>query len=187
MHATGLEAVFLENRAALIRFLRARGAGDDAEDLVQELWAKLGGSSGPVAEPLAYLYRMADNLMIDRMRSDRNRRRREAEWFDATDDRNGGIPDRPNAERALLGRERLRALEGHVGELGARSVAIFRRYRLDGIGQQQIADEQGISLSAIEKHLQKVYRALIAFRRAEDAEPDEPQRHGAKGATDGTQ
>ncbi|HEY0324811.1 MAG TPA: RNA polymerase subunit sigma-70, partial [Allosphingosinicella sp.] len=36
MAGGGLEAVFLTHRAALLRFLRARGAGDAAEDLLQE-------------------------------------------------------------------------------------------------------------------------------------------------------
>ena len=35
--ATGLSAIFMANRAALLRFLRARGAGDDAEDLLQDM------------------------------------------------------------------------------------------------------------------------------------------------------
>ncbi len=36
MPPTGLEAVFLANRDKLVRFLTARGAGDAAEDLVQD-------------------------------------------------------------------------------------------------------------------------------------------------------
>ena len=39
-------------QAALARFLRARGAGDHAEDLVQELWLKLSSAS---ATPIAAL------------------------------------------------------------------------------------------------------------------------------------
>jgi RNA polymerase sigma-70 factor (ECF subfamily) len=55
---SGLEAVYLDHRAALVRFLRARGAGDRAEDLVQELWLRIVSTpSGPVFDPLNYLFR----------------------------------------------------------------------------------------------------------------------------------
>src|SRR5690349_1963962 len=64
MSAGGLEAVFIAHRTELLRFLRARGAADAAEDLVQELWLKASASaSGPIQDPLAYLYRAANNLM----------------------------------------------------------------------------------------------------------------------------
>ena len=69
MTPTGIEAVFLANRDKLVRFLTARGAGDAAEDLVQDLWLKLSGRmDGPIANPLAYLYRAAGMLRIDRLR-----------------------------------------------------------------------------------------------------------------------
>ena len=56
MSSTGLEAVFLSNRDRLLGFLRAHGAGEAAEDLLQELWIKLSAApSGPVAQPLSYL------------------------------------------------------------------------------------------------------------------------------------
>lgn len=68
----GLAAVLLANRAKLISFLIARGAGDGAEDVFQELWVQIAGTNtGPVANPLAYLFRAANNLMLDRYRSAR--------------------------------------------------------------------------------------------------------------------
>ena len=67
----GLEAVFMANRPALSRYIRARFRMDgEAEDILQDLWLKLSTlETGPVAEPLAYLYRMAENLTLDRRRS----------------------------------------------------------------------------------------------------------------------
>jgi RNA polymerase sigma-70 factor (ECF subfamily) len=71
MVTSGLSAVLIANRAPLLRFLRARGAGDDAEDIMQELWLKVDRleAEGPIADPRAYLFRMADNLMHDRVRA----------------------------------------------------------------------------------------------------------------------
>lgn len=168
--AGGLEATFLANRAALLRFLRARGAGDAAEDLLQELWARASaGASGPIADPLAYLYRSANNLMLDMVRAETRSMRRDDQWAEAVGWKGAAAPI-PSAEQALIAREQLQAAEATLAGLGERTDAIFRRFRLDGVSQREIAEEQGISLSAVEKHLQKAYRALMALRRRFDAE-----------------
>jgi DNA-directed RNA polymerase specialized sigma24 family protein len=54
--------------------------------------------------------------------------------------------------------------------LGDRTDLVFRRYRVEGRSQKEIAAELGISLSAVEKHLQKAYRALVDLRRRIDAD-----------------
>ena len=162
----GLEAVFLENRTTLLRFLRARGAGDAAEDYLQEVWIKASaGASGPIAEPLAYLYRTANNVMLDRRRAELRATRRDTAWSEAADD---AAP--AESEARLIARERLAAVESALTGLGDRTDAIFRRYRLDGVSQRDIAAEFGISLSAVEKHLQKAYRALADLKERLDAE-----------------
>lgn len=169
MTGGGLEAVFLANRPALLRFLRARGAGEAAEDVLQELWIKASTiSAGPIAEPLAYLYRTANNLMLDRRRSALRSARRDQDWTDEFAE--AGAAGAPSGERLLIAREELASAESALKALGERTDQIFRRFRLEGISQRQIADEQGISLSAVEKHLQKAYRALIDLRRQSDAE-----------------
>lgn len=179
MDEHGLEAVLMNNRPALFRFLAARGAGADAEDLLQELWLKARRPpSGPIADPLAYLYRMADNLMLDRRRAGQRRTRRDDQWNDVAGSGTGGVSDQPSADRILLARERLRTVDAKLALLGERTTAIFKRYRIDGVRQQDIAVQFGISLSAVEKHLQKAYAALADIRSALDAESPVPHRRG---------
>lgn len=177
MSGGGLQAVFMAQRPALLRFLRARGAGEDAEDLLQDLWVKLEGGppAVPVAEPLAYLYRAADNLMLDRRRSAVRRSAREDAWGEAADGAEPGVSDAPSAERVLSGRDELRRVQGALDALGERTASIFRRHRVEGIGQRDIAEEAGISLSAVEKHLQKAYRALATLK----AESENPEQRDA--------
>lgn len=168
--AGGIEAVFLNNREALLRFLRARGAAADAEDLLQELWLKVSlAPAQPIAEPLGYLYRMAHNLMLSRRRSELRRNQREQDWTSADTASPIDASDIASAERVLLGREEVKAVQETLAALGERTEAIFRRFRLDGISQQEIAREMSISLSAVEKHLQKAYRALVKLRDQLDA------------------
>lgn len=171
MASSGLEAVFLENRERLLRFLAAHGAGDAAEDLLQELWMRLAATpAGPVGQPLAYLYRAANNLMVDRHRARRAAVRRDQDWTDTTGASQPSISDEPSGERALIAREQLRRVEAALAALGSRAEAAFRRHRIDGVPQRQIAAELGVSLSTVESDLRRAYRALIELKGRIDAE-----------------
>jgi len=166
----GLEAVLLANRDALLRFIRARGGHGDAEDLFQELWLKLSGlSPGPIADPLAYLYRAADNMMHDRRRANVRRERRETAWSDPAGELSAEASTEPSAERVMIARDELIRVDRALADLGERTESIFRRFRVDGVSQKTIAGEQAISLSAVEKHLQRAYRAIMALRSRDGA------------------
>jgi len=163
----GLQRVVLNERNRLLRFLAARGAGDDAEDLLQDLWQRVAGTSGqPVADPISYLFRAAENLMRDMRRSSVSRERRQFDWHDTR----GSADEEPLGERVLIAREQLREVEEALAALGPRVELVFRRYRLEGTGQAAIARELGISLSSVEKDLQKAYRALTQIKAKFDAE-----------------
>lgn len=167
--SAGLEAVFLENRDRLLRFLAARGAGEAAEDLLQEVWLKIGaGTAGPVASPLSYLFRVADTLMIDRYRSARQAQKRERDWSDLQSGTAPDVSDAPSVERHLIGREQARMVSEALGALGERPAAIFRRHRVDGIPQRQVAEEFGVSLSTVESDLRKAYLALARLKERLD-------------------
>jgi len=171
--STGLEAVFLENRERLRRFLVARGAGEAAEDLLHEVWLKIaargsGHAAGPVASPLSYLFRTADLLMIDRYRSARQAERRERDWGEAQDGALPGASDAPSAERYLIGREQARLVAEVLAAQGQRVEAIFRRHRVDGVPQRQLAQEFGVSLSTVESDLRRAYAALAQLKEGWD-------------------
>jgi RNA polymerase sigma factor (sigma-70 family) len=173
MSADGLEAVFLANREVLLRFLRARGAGEGAEDLLQELWVRIHeagsrGLGGPVAQPLSYLYRAADNLMRDRYRSQRQSTLRDQSWSEAHAATLPGVSDEPSGERVLIARERLRRAVAAIDTLGPRAAAIFRRHRVDGVTQRVIASEMGVSISTVESDLRTAYRALANLDGGDD-------------------
>jgi len=58
----------------------------------------------------------------------------------------------------------LAILQRVFDELPERTRTIFRRFRLDGEPQRQIAADLGISVSAIEKHLTRAYEAVAAAK-----------------------
>lgn len=164
-----LEQAYQANRDRLLRFLRARGAGDSAEDLLQDLWLRLAAAPDPhVAAGLAYMMRAADRLMIDCYRAGRQAALRDRAWSEAQPGSNDGIAPAPDAMRIIAARQQVAAVEVALGELGERAAAILRRHRVDGVPQRQIADEFGVSLSTVESDLRRAYVRLIEIRRTID-------------------
>lgn len=160
-------ALFAANRAKIIGYLRALGAADHAEDLAHETWLRI--ARRPETEPLtvSYLMRVAHNLFIDHIRSDRQRRRREDVYqHDGPD--GGEIDHAPDTVRVLLSRERLARLDAALQALGPRTETIVRRHRIEGISHRTLAQEFGISVSAIEKQLQKAYRVITLIQIEQD-------------------
>lgn len=171
MQHQGLQFVFEEHREQLLRYLRAHGAGEAAEDLLQELWLKVNSSpSGPIASPKSYLYRAATNLMIDRRRSEAQAQRRDHEWSGLADRLPDSIANDPGPEREIDGRTKLAMIEGELSKLPSRAVSIFRAHRIDGLTQREIAADMGLSSSTIESDLRMVYRLLDDIRSKLDGE-----------------
>lgn len=165
MQHQGLQQIFEDNRQQLLRYLRAHGAGDSAEDLLQELWLKVAdGLTGPIASPRNYLFRAATNLMIDRRRSEAQAQRREIEWSALTGRLPGTAANDPGPERKLDGRRRLARVEAALSRLPPRALSIFRQHRIDGLTQREIASGMGLSASTIESDLRMVYRILDELR-----------------------
>lgn len=171
MQHQGLQRIFEEHREQLLRYLRAHGAGDAAEDLVQELWLKVMATvSGPIANPRNYLFRAATNLMIDRRRSEAQAQRREVEWSGLADRLPTSAANDPGPERELDGRRKLSLVETELAKLPPRALSIFRQHRIEGRTQREIASAMALSASTIESDLRMVYRLLDELREKLDEE-----------------
>ena len=155
---SGLKAVFLAERPMLARLLAARlGGPDDAEDALQDMWLKLDQLvDRPVADPAAYLFRMAANIASDRRLSTMRRGARDTVWHDVQPD----ADEMPDMERTLIARERLRRVQAALATLPERTQTAFRMFRIEGRPQREIAGELGISVSGVEKLLQRAYRQI---------------------------
>ena len=167
---SGLEAAFLENRDRLLRFIAARGAGDEAEDVLQEIWLRISQrQTGPVASPLAYLFRTADLLLVDRYRARRQADLRDRAWSEAHSGAIPGVSDAPSADRQLASHQLVLLVKKLLDDLEPPRVGeIFRRHRIDGLTQRQIAEEFGVSLSTVESDLRRAYKALADLREQLD-------------------
>jgi RNA polymerase sigma-70 factor (ECF subfamily) len=187
MASGGLLGAFIELRPALSRYLMLRGASaDEAEDILQEVYLTLSADRiGPVAEPRAYLYRMTTNHFLLSRRTAGRRTRREEDWVEAHSGEEREIDEQPSAEARLIAREQLAILQRVLDGLPERTRTIFRRFRIDGEPQRQIAADIGISVSAVEKHLTRAYEAIAAAKLRLDGDRSHPRhlsdrrgRHG---------
>jgi RNA polymerase sigma-70 factor (ECF subfamily) len=162
---------FLEKREALVLFLAARTRSmTEAEDLVQELYLKLRGmdEAMEVRAPVALLYRMASNLMVDQVRSAQRSARRDGQWRRETRDSLGGedVVTGPAADDLLISRERARQLAHAVSELPPQMGRAFRLHKLEGLSQAQTAEAMGVSRKMIEQHIQAAVRRLTERLRS---------------------
>lgn len=156
---TGLAELYRLHRAELLRFLTAR-TGDlaEAEDVVQDVWLRIGTASpGPIGNGKSYLFRIAHNLVLDRVRQRKRRVAREQSWSDTEHGPlppSGEVPDiREDAARTLEEREEAARLASAIANLpeGARNV--LRLHKIDGLSHGEVAARLGISKSGVEKHM----------------------------------
>lgn len=160
-----LATVYLERREHMRRFFLARlGGRGDVEDLVQELYLKVQSvTEDPIENPQAYLYRLASNLMLDRLRQARRAGARDTEWRRTNHATVGAldIADTPDAESAVIARQRLEKLSRALESLSPVTQRVFRLHKFDGLTHAETAARMNISRSAVEKHVSLALSHLV--------------------------
>ncbi|WP_428509497.1 RNA polymerase sigma factor [Roseateles sp.] len=151
-----LPPVFFRIRAALMRSGRS---SHDADDLVQEAWVRLACYEGEqvVAKPEAFMMRTALNLSIDAHRSSvchgEQLMVEDVVLLDTA----------PGTEAIVLARERMARLSLGLGRLTDKTRGIFLSHRVDGLTYQEIAQNRGLSISTVEKHVAKATLQLTSW------------------------
>ena len=127
--------------------------GLDAEDAVQEVFAKLAQRVGVAhIEKLdAYLFETAANVAIDHFRRSVVRR---TSLHDVYEDSVHTI-EQFSPERLHQGHQELSRLLKALNELPERTRHIFILARLEHFKHPEIAKRLGVSVSAVEKHMVK--------------------------------
>lgn len=168
--SAALFEAWVHHRPDLVRFLARRlGCEATAKDLAQEIWLRLSrvNRGAPNKNPRALLFHIAANLAMDHHRVERRRVELVAEVQDLLWPQCNEI----SPERNAMAEQTLIQLNAEVERLPERSREIFRMNRFDGLTQREIADRLGISVTAVEKHLQKAFARLAAARVSADDNP----------------
>ncbi len=147
-------------RPALMAFFLRRLRGDHAraEDLTQEVFVRLVAMPDKdMANPDAYLFQIASNLIRDQSR--RLKVRQDYSQALMADDMLH--VDLRDAERIVLARENIGQVATLLDALPERTRSIFVLFRLESMSRKTIADAFGISLSAVDKHLRKALTVVL--------------------------
>lgn len=156
--ASDLIAAFQEHYDELLRFLTRRtGDVERASDVAQDTYIRLASikpGTKLIENPRAYIYRVAGNLAIDRMRRDG----REAVWL-SDDEPDDGLAD-PSAspERIAIGRDVLRCVDDALDSLPPKARLALLMFRIDGLSHAEIATRLEVSKSMVAKYLAQALR-----------------------------
>ena len=151
-------------RAPLMTYFQRRlGSSTEAEDMTQEVFLRLAQRAnawGGIAD--GFIFTIAANLLRDRGR--RAKSRSSSQHFELNSDGISGgdeaLVDCIEPERILLSREVLARVLRALDAAGPRTRDVFLLYRLEGMKQREIAQQFGISVSAVEKHIVKALKHL---------------------------
>ena len=142
-------------------YFRCRFGEDAPEDITQDVFLKAYTSfdaySYTGTSPLAYLYTIAKNLLIDRGR----KKRIPLVHIDEDDDVLEQIPDgEENANEQMMRREEAQALRDKIQLLSPDQHDVILLRFIDGLSTKEVADALGKNEPAVRKLQSKGLRSL---------------------------
>ena len=135
----------------LVGFLSARlGNAQAAEDVVHDAYVRVleRSSDEPIAQPRAFLYRTALNLVID---GHRRSSLRQAEPLEVLDSEERFYS--PSPQLLMDHDQRLDMIQKALAELPAACRECFLLRKIEGLSHPEIAQRLGVSRSVVEKHI----------------------------------
>lgn len=156
----GLAELYRRQGPRLLRMFSRRANEAEAQDLLHDAFARVAGrveTAGPeIAEPAAYLTRIATNLLRDRAKFAVRSAAAHHQTFDDAIIAGGDEIQR------LEARDALRRLEAAVTRLKPRQREVFLLQRTQGLSYAEIAEQTGMSVKGVKKQMAN---ALFELRR----------------------
>lgn len=168
--AETVSRLFRDHNRTLLGFLYSRLRSDsEAREIAQEAYVKILQLDNPEATNFlrAYLFRVAENLALDRLRQRRTRERldRLQDWPDFVS---------ASAERTAVASQEIGLLEQAMSELPPRCREAFQMHRLEDLSIAEVSSQMHISERMVHKHIS---RALVYVRlRREGVSASEAQK-----------
>jgi RNA polymerase sigma factor (sigma-70 family) len=157
--ASALSSLFSEHNRTLVRFINARLRNEqEANEIAQEAYVKmlqLDRCSGTASFLRHYLFRVAENLAVDRIRQRYSRGR--LDQLTSIDD----LFQEALAERTVSAGQELALLKAAVAELPKKYREAFRLIKLEDHSFPQAAGLMQLSERMVRKY---ITRALIYIR-----------------------
>ncbi len=145
--------ILIDNHDEIVRYVRRRvGAHADVNDIVQDAFFRLRNLPPDIRieNPRSYVFRVADNLAMDRMRRTAAQKR-----YISAQELGDAPAAAPSPEEVTDYRQRLARLREVVDGLPERQRAAFLMHKFDGLSHAEVATRMGISRSGVEKLVMK--------------------------------
>jgi RNA polymerase sigma factor (sigma-70 family) len=152
-----VKGLFEQHYAALVRFLKNKlGSEHEAQDVAQEAYAKLLGLDDDkvVSHLQAYLYRVANNLAIDRLRKKKKSLTLHMTYAQGVEE----LTPSAGIENAVNARQRLQLIQQILKQLPPRCRQAFMLYKFDGMEYKDIAHQMNLTESMVRKYVLRAVR-----------------------------
>lgn len=156
------EIVLLYRESILNLCYRYVGNKDDAEEVAQDVFIRLYRAAStyePKAKLSTYLYRIAVNLSLNRIRD--RKWKRWVSWETQHNETEGlGMADIPGPHELLERKEKQQTIQSAIDTLPAnqRTAVILKRYK--GFSYEEIAEVMECTVSAVEARLHRAKQNL---------------------------
>jgi RNA polymerase sigma factor (sigma-70 family) len=125
-------------------------------------------NNGRYEQPHAYLRTIVRNLLLDSVKESARVISLEFDDEKLENGRPGNLPSvehiTPSAEHIADIQQRLHILQSVIDRLPARCRKAFWLYRIEGLPQQEIADQLGISLNMVQRHIMRAMQDMLEAR-----------------------
>lgn len=125
-----------------------------AEDLAQEtlltVWRKAGLYSGEKGSATTWIFTIARNLRIDRLR-------RETAWEPMPEGQKEEASEDPNPEEALSVQQRRDKVRKALSELPADQTEVVMLSYIEGLSHSEIAEKLGLPLGTVKSRMRLAY------------------------------
>lgn len=149
-HTAAVQSIYTQHHSWLYGWLKGRlSSTSDAADLAHDTFVRIlaARNAADIREPRDYLITIARGLVIDRYR----RRAIEQAWLQSMAARPEAVVVSEEEKAVII--ETLLAVDKTLASLGMRTRKIFMLTQIDGLTYQQAADQLGLSISSIKKHM----------------------------------
>lgn len=153
-----IEALYRHEANRLTRFFSRRlRRGSEAQDLTQDAFVRLARASIE-GDPLPYLRRIAQNLLISRLRQDARWGRVIAETLY---DEETQLASPPQQTQGIEADDVKRQFQRVIDQLPEKTRRIYLMHRLGGRTYNEIAEEMDVHVKTVEYHIASALKALL--------------------------
>jgi RNA polymerase sigma-70 factor (ECF subfamily) len=161
------QAVFDEFQPKILRYVSNLVGESDAEDVTQEIFIKVSRALADFrgeSKLSTWLYRIATNVAIDRMRSPVYQNKTSTiaeEGVDDLDDRNIWTGEKiPILEWQVVRRELADCLQEYIRKLPENYRIILTLSEFEGLSNQEVADILGVTIGTVKIRLHRARERL---------------------------